>query len=362
MKYTLTTIFLMLSTIGFSQKIEYPETKKGNHSDEYFGTKVADPYRWLEDDKSDETADWVKRQNIVTYDYLSKIPFREVLRARLEKVWNYEKIGSPITEGAFTYFYKNNGLQNQSVLYRKNTTGKEEIFLDPNTFSKDGTTSLAGANFSKDGSKLAYSISEGGSDWRKVVIMNALTKKITEDTLVDVKFSELSWKGNEGFYYSSYDKPKGSQLSAKTDQHKLYFHKLGTSQKEDPVIFGADQKRRYVRGKVTEDGKPAQFVEKPGSERELPCELAFLAMGFVGPERNGMLEQFGVSLDPRGHVARDDAYSSSVEGVFVAGDMGRGQSLIVWAIAEGRSAAAAADRFLMGQSQLPAPLVASATR
>lgn len=245
----------MLSTIGFGQKIEYPETKKDNQTDEYFGTKVADPYRWLEDDKSTETADWVTRQNKVTYDYLSKIPFREALRARLEKVWNYEKISSPFTEGAFTYFYKNNGLQNQSVLYRKNTTGKEEVFLDPNTFSKDGTTSLAGVGFSRDGSKLAYSISEGGSDWRKVIILDAKSKEILEDTLIDVKFSGVDWKGNEGFYYSSYDRPTGSQLSAKTDQHKLYYHKLGTSQKVDKLIFGGDKKRRYVSGNVTEDDK-----------------------------------------------------------------------------------------------------------
>jgi prolyl oligopeptidase len=144
-------------------------------------------------------------------------------------------------------------LQHQSVLYRKDKAGKESIFLDPNTFSKDGTTSLGGLDFSRDGSKVAYAISEGGSDWRKVILMDALTNKIMEDTIIDVKFSGLSWRGNEGFYYSSYDKPKGSELSAKTDQHKLYFHKLGTSQKEDKVIFGADQKRRYVGGNVTED-------------------------------------------------------------------------------------------------------------
>jgi prolyl oligopeptidase len=138
-------------------------------------------------------------------------------------------------------------------MYRKDVSGKEEIFLDPNTFSKDGTTSLGGIDFSKDGSKVAYAISEGGSDWRKVIIMDAVSKKIVEDTLIDVKFSGLSWRGNEGFYYSSYEKPKGSELSAKTDQHKLYFHKLGTAQKEDQIIFGADQKRRYIGGYVTED-------------------------------------------------------------------------------------------------------------
>jgi prolyl oligopeptidase len=233
--------------------IEYPETKKGETVDIYFGTEVNDPYRWLEDDRSTETAAWVEAQNKVTYGYLEQIPFRNELKSRLEKLWNYEKIGAPFIEGDFTYYYKNDGLQNQSVLYRKDNVGKATVFLDPNTFSKDGTTSLGGVDFSRDGSKVAYAISEGGSDWRKVILMDALTNKVMEDTIIDVKFSGLSWRGNEGFYYSSYDKPKGSELSAKTDQHKLYFHKMGTSQKEDKVIFGADQKRRYVGGSVTED-------------------------------------------------------------------------------------------------------------
>ncbi len=235
--------------------ITYPTTSKGETVDVYFDTKLPDPYRWLEDDKSAETGAWVKAQNEVTYGYLAQIPFRDVLKARMEKLWNYEKIGAPFKEGNFTYYYKNNGLQNQSVLYRKDTKGTETVFLDPNTFSKDGTTSLGGLDFSKDGSKVAYAISEGGSDWRKVIIMDAITQKIIEDTIVDVKFSGVSWKANEGFYYSSYDKPKGSELSAKTDQHKLYFHKLGTSQKQDQVVFGADQKRRYVGGGVTEDDR-----------------------------------------------------------------------------------------------------------
>lgn len=242
--------------ISFGQgKIQYPQTKKGETVDVYFDTKVNDPYRWLEDDKSAETGAWVKAQNEVTYGYLDKIPFRNELKKRMEKLWNYEKISAPFVEGKFTYYSKNNGLQNQSVVYRKGKDGKEEVFLDPNTFSKDGTTSLGGLNFSKDGSKAAYAISEGGSDWRKVIIIDAITKKVLEDTIVDVKFSGVSWHGNNGFYYSSYDKPKGSELSAKTDQHKLYFHKLGTSQKEDKVIYGADQKRRYIGGYVTEDDK-----------------------------------------------------------------------------------------------------------
>lgn len=236
-----------------SSTISYPETKKGTTVDTYFNEKVSDPYRWLEDDKSAETEAWVKAENKVTYGYLDQIPFREALKARMEKLWNYEKIGAPFTEGNAIYYSKNNGLQNQSVLYKKGKDGKDEVFLDPNTFSKDGTTSLGGIDFSKDGSKLAYAISEGGSDWRKVIIMDAVSQKIIEDTITDVKFSGVSWKGNEGFYYSSYDKPEGSQLSAKTDQHKLYFHKLGTSQKEDKVIFGLNEKRRYVGGYVTED-------------------------------------------------------------------------------------------------------------
>lgn len=233
--------------------VNYPETKKVDTVDVYFGDSIADPYRWLEDDNSEETKAWVKAQNEVTFGYLDKIPFRKQIKERMEKLWNYEKISAPFKEGSYTYFYKNDGLQNQSVLYRKDVTGKQEVFLDPNTFSKDGTTSLGGLNFSKDGSLVAYAISEGGSDWRKVIVMNAVSKEIIGDTIVDVKFSGISWYKNEGFYYSSYDKPKGSELSAKTDQHKLYFHKLNTNQKEDKVIFGLNEKRRYVGGGVTDD-------------------------------------------------------------------------------------------------------------
>ncbi len=260
MKQIAKGVFLIigLSVIAQSPKpmngIKYPVTKKSEHTDTYFGTAVKDPYRWLEDDRSAETEAWVKEQNTVTYNYLSQIPYRLTLKSRLEKMWNYEKISAPFIEGEYTYFYKNNGLQNQSVLYRKDKSGKEEVFLDPNTFSKDGTTSLAGITFSEDGSKVAYQISIGGSDWREVIVIDAHTKSIIDVKLVDVKFSGLSWYKNEGFYYSSYDKPTGSELSAKTDQHKLYYHKLGTAQKEDKVIFGAEQKRRYVGGAVTEDG------------------------------------------------------------------------------------------------------------
>ncbi|MCG8250923.1 prolyl oligopeptidase family serine peptidase [Tenacibaculum finnmarkense] len=237
--------------------LNYPKTAKKPIVDDYFGTKVTDNYRWLEDDKSTETENWVKAENDVTFNYLSKIPYREQLKNRLSELWNYEKLGTPFKEGDYTYFYKNNGLQNQSVLYRKDAQGKEEVFLNPNTFSEDGTTSLGSVSFTKDGSIVAYSISEGGSDWRKIIVLNTQTKEVIGDTLIDVKFSGIAWKGNEGFYYSSYDKPKGSELSAKTDQHKLYYHALNTPQKTDKVIFGAtsEEKNRYVGGSLTQDNK-----------------------------------------------------------------------------------------------------------
>ena len=253
------TIFLFTSAMAYAQNsnmaVKYPQTKKTNTVDTYFGTKVPDPYRWLEDDRSAETEAWVKAENKVTFNYLHKIPFREVIKERLTKLWNYEKFGAPFKRGDYHYFYKNDGLQNQYILYRQKGNGKTEVFLDPNNFSKDGTTSLGSVSFSKDGKKVAYAISEGGSDWRKIIILDAISKRILEDTIKDVKFSGLSWYKNEGFYYSSYDKPKGSELSAKTDQHKLYYHKLGTKQKEDKIIFGLDKKRRYVGGYVTEDQK-----------------------------------------------------------------------------------------------------------
>nr|WP_239970585.1 prolyl oligopeptidase family serine peptidase [Confluentibacter citreus] len=239
-------------------EINYPLTKTVDSIDIYFDVKVNDPYRWLEDDRSKETEAWVKAQNVVTNSYLDNIPFRKELKERLSNLWNYEKIGAPFKEGNYMYFSKNDGLQNQYVVYRKKIGSEdEELFLDPNTFSKDGTTSLDTLSFSKDGNIVAYSISEGGSDWRKILVMDAETKKIIEDTLIDVKFTQISWYKNEGFYYSSYDKPMGSELSAKTDQHKVYYHKLGTPQKEDTLIFGGtpEEKHRYIYAHVTEDDK-----------------------------------------------------------------------------------------------------------
>lgn len=242
---------------GQSYSVDYPVTQSGDVLDTYFGVDVADPYRWLEDDRSEETGEWVKAQNAVTFDYLAKIPHRARLKQRLEELWNYEKVSAPFTEGDYTYFYKNDGLQDQYVVYRQKGDAEAEVFLDPNKFSDDGTTSLAQLSFSKDGSIAAYSISEGGSDWRKIRIIDVVSRQPLEQPLVDVKFSGISWKGQEGFYYSSYDKPEGSELSAKTDQHKLYYHKLGQPQANDELVFGgtADQKRRYISGVVTEDDR-----------------------------------------------------------------------------------------------------------
>ncbi len=237
-----------------SNSMTYPETKKVDSINQYFGTEINDYYQWLEDDRSKETEDWVVRQNKTTNKYLNQISLRDSFKNRLQELWNYEKVGAPFKKGKNTFIYKNNGLQNHYVVYQIEEK-KESVFLDPNNFSEDGTSSLSGLYFSEDGSLVAYSISEGGSDWRKVLIMDVESKKIIEDTLIDIKFSGISWLGNEGFYYSSYKKPKGSELSAKTDQHIVYYHKLGTKQSQDKIIFGnkENEKHRYIGAKVTKD-------------------------------------------------------------------------------------------------------------
>ncbi len=241
-----------------SIKLEYPVTEKSDHVDTYHGVEVADPYRWLENDTSAATGLWVEAQNKLTSGYLDQITWRANLKKRLESLVDYERISAPFKEGQFEYYYRNTGLQNHSVLYRKpkdNKDAEPEVYLDPNNFSKDGTIGLSGISFTEDGSLSVHQITEGGSDWRKVIVMDAIKKEVLEDTLLDVKFSGTSWYKNEGFYYSSYDKPKdGSQLSGKTQFHKLYYHKLGTPQSTDVLVFGGEkQPNRYVGGYVTED-------------------------------------------------------------------------------------------------------------
>jgi prolyl oligopeptidase len=239
-----------------NKALQYPQTKKVDTIDTYFGTQVPDPYRWLENDQATDTKAWVKEENKVTQSYLKQIPYREEMRERLELLWNYEKYSAPFKEGKYTYFYKNDGLQSQAVLYRQvGDNGTPEMFLDPNHFSAEGTTSLQGIDFTKNGDLAAYQISEGGSDWRKVIVIKTSDKSVVGDTLIDVKFSGFAWKGTDGFYYSSYDKPKaGSQLSGLTQYHKLFYHKLGTPQSTDKLIFGGDKTpRRYIGAYLTED-------------------------------------------------------------------------------------------------------------
>ena len=233
------------------------DTRRGNHVDTYFGVEVADPYRWLEDDLSDETANWIGDQNSVTRDYLANIAIRDDVKETVARLINFEREGAPFIAGDDRYVYRNSGLQNQSILYRVADDGTETVFLDPNGFSDDGTVSMSGVSFTDDGSRVAYQLSVGGSDWRSIVVRDVASGDVIETPLEDVKFSGISWLNNEGFFYSSYDKPDGSELSAKTDQHKIYFHKVGSPQSADEVVYGglAEQKHRYVGADVGGDDR-----------------------------------------------------------------------------------------------------------
>ena len=233
---------------------EYPQTEQVPLVDVYFGTEVTDPYRWLEDDMSAATATWVDAQNAVTFEYLDALPRKQEFTERLARLLNYERESAPFDEGQYTYFRRNSGLQNQAVIYRLNASGEESVFIDPNSLSEDGTTSIAALSFSPSGNLAAYQKSEGGADWRSVEVIDTESLEVV-DEIDDVKFSGLAWQGETGFYYSRYDSPEGNELTAKTDHHRLYFHVLGTAQSADRVVFGngANEKYRYVSGYVTED-------------------------------------------------------------------------------------------------------------
>ena len=235
--------------------IPYPETPRIPKVFEYHGQQIVDDYYWLEDDRSPATKAWVNAQNKVTYRYLDQIPYREALKMRLESLWNYEKYSMPFQRGKYTYYFKNSGLQNHAVLFRQEPEGQPQVFLDPNTFSKDGTTSLASIHFSKDGSKAAYLVSEGGADWRTVHVIDTEAPDHILETLQHIKFSGVSWNSNQGFFYSRYELPKeDSALSGKTSQHQLFYHQLGTPQENDQLIYGgAAIPRRYIQGYVTEN-------------------------------------------------------------------------------------------------------------
>ena len=255
LSFILIAMLLLSSCKDQIKEITYPETKKGEQTDTYFGMEVADPYRWLEDDNSEETAKWVAAQNDITFAHLEAISFRNQLKQRLETIWNFERYGVPFNKGGRYYYFKNDGLQNQSVLYMQENLDEEAVvILDPNKFSEDGTISLGNISPSPDGKYLAYSISRGGSDWNEILVMEIESREMLTDTIKWVKFSGISWQGN-GFYYSAYDAPKpGQALSGANEFHKVFYHKLGTPQSEDRIIFQDknNPKRNFYSG-VTED-------------------------------------------------------------------------------------------------------------
>jgi len=256
------------NTFGQKSKLTYPITKKDNTVDTYFGVKVADPYRWLENDTTKETAAWVKAQNKVTSSYLEKIPFRNKLKERLTNLTNYEKIGAPFKKNGKYYFYKNDGLQNQSVLYVQNTLDSEpEVFLDPNKLSEDGTVALTGISFSKDGKYFAYTISRSGSDWREVYVMDIATRKLLSDHIQWAKFSGAAWQG-DGFYYSAYDAPvAGKEFSNVNENHKIYYHKIGDPQSKDVLVYqNPKYPKRFYTASVSED-QQALFIYESGEGR-----------------------------------------------------------------------------------------------
>ncbi len=236
-------------------KLNYPITKKVDTVDTYFGTKVNDSYRWLEDDKSEETGEWVKAQNKVAFDYLATIPFRDKIKERLTQIWNFEKRSTPFKKGGQYFYYKNDGIQNQNVLFvQEGLSGTPKMLLDPNALAADGTVSLGGLSISKDGKYLAYSINRAGSDWSEIYVMEIESGKKLSDEIKWVKFSDIAWRG-DGFYYSAYDAPKGgSELSNKNEYHKVFYHKIGEAQSKDALIYEDKEHplRNFAAG-ITED-------------------------------------------------------------------------------------------------------------
>lgn len=240
-----------------AQPLQYPVTKKTQQEDDYFSRKISDPYRWLENDTASDTEAWVKEQNAVTNDYLSKIPFRSKIHKRLTELWNYTRFGAPQKEGEWFSFFKNDGLQNQAVLYiQKGMKGNAEVLLDPNKLSADGTVAIQATAFSRNQKFFAYAVSASGSDWQEIYVIDLATRKLLKEKLEYVKFTGMSWAGDEGFYYSGYDRPKDekTKFSAKTEYQKIFFHKIGTPQSADKLIYqDKEHPLRYVGAGLTED-------------------------------------------------------------------------------------------------------------
>lgn len=262
MQFIKTTFFVtslaLMTTHLSAQTINYPHSRKDNSvENNYFGTLIKDPYRWLENDTSAETAAWVKAQNQVTFDFLNKLPQKQFFTKRLTEVWNYEKQGIPEVAGDYTIYYKNDGLQNQPILYIKNSkTGKEEVLIDPNKLSNDGTVALQATAFSKSQKYFAYAVSAAGSDWQDIYIIEVAGKKLLKEKIEHVKFTNMEWIGDKGFYYSGYSRPtnEATKYSAKTEYQKIYFHTMGSSQDKDQLVYEDKQHPlRYVGAQVTED-------------------------------------------------------------------------------------------------------------
>ena len=255
LKPVLTSVLFTILCLKCHSQIVYPQTKTVKQTDIYHGVKVGDPYRWLEDDNSAETKDWVEKQNAVTTAYIAKIPYHQKIKDRLTELWNYDKMSAPFKKGNLYFSFRNDGLQNQSVLYSQTSLlDKPVVVLDPNILSTDGTTSLSGIAISKSGNYLAYGISRAGSDWVEIHVKNIETKEELKDLIKWVKFSDISWKG-DGFYYSRYDAPTGDKtFTQKNEFHKVYFHSLGQSQKEDVLVYeDKEHANRNFSAQVTHD-------------------------------------------------------------------------------------------------------------
>jgi prolyl oligopeptidase len=255
MKKVTLLVLLALTATLHAQGLPYPTTKTVDHVDTYHGTPIADPYRWLEDDTSAETAAWVEAQNKVTFAYLDKIPYRAQLTKRLSALYNYAKYSTPSRKGENYFFSKNDGLQNQSVLYiQKGLTGTPEVLIDPNTWSEDGTFRLMGYAASKDGKLLTYGVSRSGSDWQEYRVLDLTTRKLLEDKIEWVKVSGIAWRGG-GFYYSRYPAPaKGKELSSINEDHMVYYHRIGTPQSADELVFRDEKNpQRFHTLSTTED-------------------------------------------------------------------------------------------------------------
>lgn len=308
MPFTRTTIFgglMLLAAFGFAiagdTRMKYPETKKVDHVDDHHGTKVPDPYRWLEDDvrQSKEVAAWVEAQNKVTFGFLESIPQRETIKKRLTELWNYEKYGVPFKVAGKYYYFKNDGLQNQSVMYAMDTlTSEPRVLIDPNSWSKDGTVALSSTSFSDDGKYLAYSVAEAGSDWNIWRIIEAESGKLLGDELRWVKFSGVSWtKDSRGFFYSRYDEPKeGAAFQSLNKNQKVFYHRVGSSQADDVLVYKRpDQPDWGFQTTVTEDGRYLIITTWKGTDDKY--RVAY----------KDLLEPYGMPIDLIDHF--DNEYS-----------------------------------------------------